>query len=777
MPARLEISVRPEFRDILGGKALRGARFVDVYSIDANLTKIEKAFLCNEVLGDRIINTSKTPTFDYAAEIQFLPGVTDNVGATARQAVEEALGRKVAIHYSRMYGFSGARRREIEKFTASAHNPLVEKAIIYDRESFRKRKPYIPEIDLKGSGVVEAINRNDGNLMEISKSRLLALSREEMAFIKNHFGQKDVIAERRSVGLSHPTDVEIECIAQTWSEHCKHKIFNAKIEYNGKIINSLFRTFIKKTAAKRDDLVSVFDDNAGIVRFNKDWNFAAKVETHNAPSALDPYGGALTGILWVNRDIMGAGLGARPIFNTDVFCFANPSYKGKVPKNLFHPKRTFEGVRRGVQDGGNKSGIPTVNGSIFFDDRFLRPLVFCGTCGIMPSEIAGKNSSKKRVLPGDVIIMIGGRVGCDGIHGATFSSQALDANSPSSAVQLGDPITQKKIMDFLIEARDLCLYNSITDNGAGGLSSSIGEMARLCGAVVWLDKVPLKYPGLKPWEIFLSESQERMTLSTPKRNAKKLGAIAKKHDVELTIIGKLNKKKKRKILYGKKTVAFIDTEFLHSTPQLKLKARWKNKVNAQRTPKIASLGKELLSLLSRPNIRSKEDVIRQYDHEVQGGSIVKPLTPGPSDAAVIRPILSSDEGIVVSNGICPRVEDPYMMACFAVDEAVRNAVAVGADPKKIYGLDNFCWPDPVQSETNKDGEEKLGALVRACQGLLDSCRAFGVPCISGKDSMKNDYIMGKKKISIPPTLLFTAIGKINDVKKTVTMDFKDAGDI
>ena len=300
-----------------------------------------------------------------------------------------------------------------------------------------------------------------------------------------------------------PTDVEIEVLAQTWSEHCKHKIFNSQITYSddkgSSVINSLFNTFIKRATKEINKpwLVSVFTDNAGVIKFNEDYNLVMKVETHNTPSALDPYGGAITGIVGVNRDPLGTGIGARLIFNTDVFCFASPFYDKELPPRLLHPKRIFEGVRRGVEHGGNKSGIPTVNGCIVFDERYLgKPLVYCGTGGIMPSMINGKPSHLKEIHNGDLIVMTGGRIGKDGIHGATFSSLQLDEDSPVTAVQIGDPITQKKMLDFLLEARDKGLYSSITDDGAGGLSSSVGEMAQLSGGcLIELDKCPLKYPG------------------------------------------------------------------------------------------------------------------------------------------------------------------------------------------------------------------------------------------------------------------------------------------
>ncbi|PKN71873.1 MAG: phosphoribosylformylglycinamidine synthase, partial [Deltaproteobacteria bacterium HGW-Deltaproteobacteria-10] len=440
-----------------------------------------------------------------------------------------------------------------------------------------------------------------------------------------------------------------------------------------------------------------------------------------------------------------------------------------------------------VEHGGNKSGIPTVNGSIVFDDRFLgKPLVYCGTAGFMPARLNGKPTHTKEIMPGDVIIMTGGRIGKDGIHGATFSSEELHESSPVTAVQIGDPITQKKMTDFLLVARNRGLYRAITDNGAGGLSSSVGEMATYSGGCqIDLSLAPLKYPGLQPWEILVSEAQERMTLAVDPKKVKQFIALAKKMDVEATVLGKFTDSGKFHVLYGKKTVACLEMEFLHNgVPQLKLAARWQPPKNKEPNfPEPANWSRALTQMLSRLNICSKESVVRQYDHEVQAGSVIKPLVgadnDGPSDAAVIRPILDSMEGVVVAHGICPRYSDidTYHMTACAIDEAVRNAVAVGADLDNLAGLDNFCWCDPVKSAKTPDGEYKLAQLVRSNMAIFDYTTAYGVPCISGKDSMKNDYSIGKTKISIPPSLLYSVIGKIQDVRKAVTMDAKRPQDL
>ncbi|MFA6555147.1 MAG: AIR synthase-related protein, partial [Candidatus Obscuribacterales bacterium] len=470
--------------------------------------------------------------------------------------------------------------------------------------------------------------------------------------------------------------------------------------------------------------------------------------------------------------------------NTDVFCFAYPAADLANRPTMLPPQSIIQGVRKGVQDGGNKSGIPTVNGAVYFHPGYrAKPLVFCGTGGLLPLTVDGKCGYEKHTENGDAIIMVGGRVGKDGIHGATFSSEALNVDSPVSAVQIGDPFTQKRVTDFILEARDLGLISGITDNGAGGLSSSVGEMAQITGgATLEVDHIPLKYPGLADYEIVISESQERMTLSSTK--IAELQELADKHSVELTVVGKFDDKGFFRITREGKTIALLDLKFLHDgAPRLELEAHWQAPVTideVEQPPK--KLGEALLALLGHANICSREPVIRQYDHEVQGGSVIKPLMgpdqTAPCDAAVIQPLLSESTGLAVSNGMCPQLSDfdSHLMAICAVDEAVRNAVCVGADPNSLALLDNFCWPDPVVSKSNPDGKRKLAQLVQACEGLYDAVLAYNAPLISGKDSMKNDFDDGTVRISIPPTLLVSAIGKVPDIEQVVTMDFKSEGD-
>lgn len=780
------------------GLRLRSLSIADVYNIDADLNESELEMLGKELFSDNVAQTfsykeTGFPPEQWKVEIGFLPGVTDNVGKTAKEGLKEILKQEINVYFSRMYAFDGELNAEkCEAICERVANKLIERwRIIGPGEN--DFVPFIPKIDVRHVPEVKRIELgvNDGILMAISKERLLALNVEEMREIRNYLQNENVLKARRAVGLDERiTDVEIEVLAQTWSEHCKHKIFNAMISYhyNGEphAINSLFKTFIKGATdiVKKPYVVSVFKDNGGIIKFNHQYDVAIKVETHNAPCALDPYGGALTGILGVNRDVVGTGLGAKPVANIDVFCFGMLDEK-EVPKGALHPKRIARDVVKGIEHGGNKVGIPTVNGSITFERAYRgRPVVYCGTVGIMPSEINGRRTSEKKIEPGYLAVMVGGRIGKDGIHGATFSSQQITEGIPPSVVQIGDPITQKKTVDFCLEARDKQLYEAITDNGAGGLSSSIGELAQFSnGCEIYLETCPLKYPGLDPWEIVVSESQERMTLAVPKEKMPELIELARKHDVEVTVVGRFTNTGKFHVFYEGKTVAYLDLRFMHEgVPQMKLKAVWKRKRFDEPVVYETDLLEVLKALLASPNIASKENVIRQYDHEVQGGSVIKPLMDGnnavPCDAAVLRPLLDSDEGLVISHGICPKyIQDAYDMAAVAFDEAVRNAVACGAKPGYLACLDNFAWPDPIFSLKTPDGEYKLAQLVRSCIALYDYTIAYGIPLVSGKDSMKNDYYIGEEKYSILPTLLITVIGKIDDVKKVITSEFKKPNDL
>lgn len=805
-----------------------------------SLTQADAVILMNQVLVDSVIETGQltlsTDTeahhshwvksiYAHALDVQYLPGVTDNVSHSILSIVPKLLPHlapnslRVTTGYRVHWGAlpeTSSLRQHVETewprlLANQCYNPLIQRAsfISLDEPTCSPwaswAVPYVHLPTLSDSASVQEISLDisDTELETLSRERTLALNLSELKAIKAFYALPETQAARQAQGLPNgPTDVELEILAQTWSEHCKHKILSAQFHYEDEAdpenpytleFDNLFKTFIvgatNTIAPQRDDLLSLFKDNAGIIRWDETTGICFKVETHNSPSALEPYGGAITGIVGVNRDILGTGLGAKPIFNTDVFCFAHPELPHPQRDGLLPPEAILTGVRKGVEDGGNKSGIPTVNGALFFDPRYrAKPLVFCGTGGVMPlTNASGQSLIDKHTQVGDRIIMAGGRVGKDGIHGATFSSEALNEHSPLSAVQIGDPITQKRMGDFLLEARDAGLLTGITDNGAGGLSSSVGEMAQLTGgATIDVSKVPLKYAGLVPYEIVISESQERMTLSCKDAAAfDKLQALAAIHDVELTDIGEFHNRGTFDIVNGTKTVASLPLNFLHDgVPQLKLNAYWTpERMPTMRENEPSDYAAMLCELLAHPNVCSRQALIEQYDHEVGGRSVIKPLMgPGqlsPGNAAVLMVHPTDKAALVVSNGLCPQFSDydTHAMAQLAVDEAVRNAVAVGADPASIVLLDNFCWPDPQPGGNNYDAEEKAAQLVRACIGLHDIAISYGTPFISGKDSMKNDYNDGQgPRLSIPPTILISALGKIPDHRKALTSYVKQPGD-
>lgn len=818
MNYRIEISPLRRWRDARGeGVKQQIADFLkinvdqvrtrSVYTVSADITDAEAAKaareLANPILQSGSVGETPAEGCDWLISVGFRPGVTDNVGRTAHEAIGDIVGRKLRddehVCSSVEYMISGKLdRSSVENIARKLlANELIETVRIFDGAELKNGIPlFLPVITSDHQAVSREYNLevSDGELVEISRKGILALTLEEMKVIQNYFRNAK---GREAVGLNaNPTDVEMEVLAQTWSEHCKHKIFDAEIDYDdgsGKIqhIVSCYKTFIKKSTfeigEKVDWLVSVFHDNAGVIKFNDKLNLVYKVETHNSPSALDPYGGAMTGIVGVNRDPMGTGQGADLLINVWGYCLGSPFTEDKdVPEGLLHPRRLRDGVHKGVIDGGNQSGIPYGLGWEYFDERYLgKPLVYCGTVGTLPVKIGEVRGEEKSIKPGDLIVMGGGRIGKDGIHGATFSSEELHQDSPTQAVQIGDPITQKKMGDFIYEARDLGLYRFVTDNGAGGLSSSVGEMAGLCnGCRMDLAKAPLKYSGLDPWEILVSEAQERMSFAVPPENIDQFKKLAADRDVEVTVLGEFTNDGKFHMTWGDKTVAYLDIEFMHDgLPRLQLKAKWAPPVHSE--PAIAGrdLKNDVLEVVGRLNICSDEYKARQYDHEVKGLSVIKPFVGKErdvlSDATVTMIEQLSREGIILSGGILPRYSDidTYHMVASIIDLAIRRIIAVGGKLGHIAGLDNFCWPDPVQSPKTPDGEYKLAQLVRANQALYDYTKAFLVPCISGKDSMKNDSTRGGKKISIPPTVLFSAIARMDDIAKAVTLDAKFAGDL
>jgi phosphoribosylformylglycinamidine synthase len=658
---------------------------------------------------------------------------------------------------------------------------------------------FVPYVRLHELPTAEAVDLDldDADLARLGKEGILdpltgqrrgplALDLAQLHAIRGYFSKKG----------RKPTDVELESLAQTWSEHCKHTIFGSPMDDD--IPGGLYKTCIqaatnkiRKEQGKKDICVSVFSDNSGAIRFDDTYLVTHKVETHNSPSALDPFGGALTGIVGVNRDTIGFGLGAKPCLNYYGYCVGDPEtdpklFRGKNRVNpILSPRQILDGVVRGVGVGGNCSGIPTPQGWCCFNDRYIgKPLVFVGTVGVMPLVHNRRKLFFKRARPGDLIVMAGGRVGKDGIHGATFSSEALDPASPVTAVQIGDPITQKKLSDVIVrEARDLGLYNSITDNGAGGLSCSVAEMAKECnGCHVFLDKVPLKYPGMAPWEIWISESQERMTLAITEGKLKKFMDLMARRDVGATVIGTFTDTGRCIVECQGRVVMDVELDFLHNgLPEKHLKTTWTKKLYPEpKTACPARLDKTLLAMLQQKNICSTEFISTQYDHAVQGGHVLGPVQgKGRVQAAssLTKVVLGSKKGVGLSQGLFPTYSelDPYRMAGAAIDTAIRGLIAIGISLDRIALLDNFCW-------CSSDEPGRLWQLKRAAQGCYDVATAFGTPFISGKDSMFNDFSgfdagNNPVKISVPPTLLISSIGIHDDVAKAVSMDSKFEGDL
>ena len=768
---------------------LRLLRTTRGYLFEGAVTQEQARSLMDELLVDPLVETGQLRSVsdrngDGAAErltrtVLLKPGVMDPVSLSVVDAARDLSFSLDTVRTFRRYYFDPTKTKHdsavIDKVLANdaieqvVNGPLaLEHLSLGSSYSFHLALFRLRELD-------------DAGLEKISRQGGLALNLTEMRAIQNHFQ-----ALRRE-----PTDVELETIAQTWSEHCSHKTLKGPIDLEGRRIQNLLKETIfaatrqiRENLGYRDWCVSVFEDNAGIVRFSDENHVCFKVETHNHPSAIEPYGGANTGLGGVIRDPLGTGLGGTPICNTDVFCFAPPHTPPEaLPPGVLHPKKTMKGVVDGVRDYGNRVGIPTVNGAVCFDERYLaNPLVFCGTVGLIPV-----NRTMKRPVAGDHIVLVGGRTGRDGIHGATFSSLELTAESEEvsgGAVQIGNAITEKKMLDVIVEARDRGLYHAITDCGAGGLSSAVGEMAANLGAQVHLERVPLKYAGLSYTEIWISESQERMALAVPSDTWPSLQELCAGEDVEATVIGSFEPTGRLRLVYDENRVADLDLQFLHEgRPAIVRQARMPEVVSprleratASSRTDTANFTEDLLKILAAYNVCSKEWIIRQYDHEVRGGTAIKPLVgdhnDGPGDAAVIVPVLGDRTALAIGCGINPRYGDldPYRMAAAAVDEAVRNVVAVGADPERIALLDNFCWG-------NTDRPEVLGSLVRAAEACRDVALAYGTPFISGKDSLNNEYRSGARHITIPPTLLISALGRVPDVRRCVTMDLKEPGNL
>jgi len=739
------------------------------YKIHCVLSKDQVKDICEEVLVDPVVqqyliqeNHFPFPATDqsFQVTIGFKKGVMDATGLSVGHTIK-ILGvdiSKVKSSFSFIIKTNVNQDDLTKAIKQFLVNDLIHDFMIKEIDA----SELSPPVDFS-TVPLSALSRTE--LIQLSNDKMLALNLEEMQRIQSYFSNNN----------REPTDVELETLAQTWSEHCVHKTFKCLISYNSVNIDGLLKSYIMKATEEinAEWCINVFSDNAGIIQFNDEVGLAVKVETHNHPTALDPYGGAGTGSGGVFRDAM--GVGARPIVSMDCLFFGSlDTPNTDLPKGVMHPKRLLKGSVAGIRDYGNKMGIPTANGSIGFHENYLgNPLVFAGVVGLLPLERYVRNPN-----PGDLIVLIGGRTGRDGIHGVTFASSTLTSESETiacSAVQIGNPLEQKRVLDGLIRARDhgkKPLYSAITDCGGGGLSSAVGEVGKNLGAEVNLDKVPLKYEGLLPWEIWVSESQERMILAVPPPNIERLIEVFDLENCEATVIGKFTDTKKLVLTFNGNPVCNLEMDFLHNgIPKISRQAKpIQIEEGYVDFPENENYTEDLMYLLSHPSIASKEWIIRQYDHEVQANTVIKPLQgyDGHGDACVIKPLAESWQGFVVSNGFNPNYSlNPRKMALSSIDEAIRNNICCGG--RRYALLDNFSWGNP-------EDEENLAALVEACQACYDSAVTLKIPFISGKDSLYNDFKTDKgETITIPHTLLITCIGIIPDIRKAVTSDFKSDG--
>jgi phosphoribosylformylglycinamidine synthase II len=783
-------SVRQQIVELGSDVGAVSTRRIFLIDTDAQTETIRRA--ADELFADPIVerfDLLQRPPMDSGSriEVHLKPGVMDPVAASAEMVLRD---RGIPVRQIRT-GKAFLLEKQLDRPTLERLAQRVLANGVIESVHF---EAFLPN-ELP-TGHEHAFELRHVAIRELTEAQLRKLSREGHLFLS--LGEMKAVQDYFRAQQREPSDIELETIAQTWSEHCVHKTLKSAVDveeidaagntvrrrrYGNLIKETIFASTkeLMEKAARRNTApfcLSVFKDNAGVIVFDDDDAVCMKVETHNHPSAIEPYGGSATGIGGCIRDIMGTGLSARPLASTDIFCVAYPDMPAEsLPRGVIHPKRTLQQVVAGVRDYGNRMGIPTVNGAVYFDERYVgNPLVFCGCVGMIPRGLI-----EKAARAGDAIVVMGGRTGRDGIHGATFSSAELTdthADEFSHAVQIGNAITQKQVMDVILQARDRGLFTGITDCGAGGLSSAVGEMGEKIGAAVELEKVPLKYAGLRYDEIWISEAQERMVLSVPQQHVAELLTLASGENVEATVIGQFGTEAAElRLSYRGESVGRLSMEFLHDglpTPTRKAVVVKDAPHEPAALQTAQPFKDQLLRLLAHPNIASKHWIIRQYDHEVQGGSIIKPLIGprqiGPSDAAVVRPKLGSSKGVALGCGLAPHIVDPYAMAFAAIDEAIRNVVCVGAKLDRIALLDNFCWP-------SVDDERTMGTLVRACEACRDAAVAFGTPFISGKDSLHNQFTDAAtgRVIKIPATLLISAIGVLEDVRKCVTMDFKRPG--
>ncbi len=759
-----EIKIRLRLKNITKVTVVKVYR---LEGININQTKLlAEKLLAESINQSYTINSPIVSGQAKVVEIAYKAGVMNPEVSSIMKASSDLGIKLVAADTSFEYGFFGNLKTEDGL-------SLVEKLNLYNKtvEQILEKDPQTLEISGNpGQTVIIPIRgMNNKQLMEVSENKLF-LNSEEIKAIQDYFIKLD----------RDPTDLEMETIAQTWSEHSGHKTFKSELIVDGKKKEALFVRVKKESLKHSKNIISAFSDNSGVMNFYDGWAICGKVETHNSPSAIEPYGGAMTGSGGVFRDIAATGMGAKNIASTDIFCFAPLNLEEKdLPEGCLPPSYLLKRVVAGVRDYGNRIGIPTNNGSIHFDFDFrAKPSVIVGAYGILPKKYALKQKPKVN----DLIIVVGGKTGRDGIHGATFSSAEMTHKTKemSSAVQIGNAIEEKKMLDALLEARDLSLIKLVQDCGGGGLSSAIGEIGEELGVSVDIKNAPLKYQGLSPWEIWISESQERMVVVIDPKKLNVFEEVCKKHNLEYTVLGKFDGRKKLNVSFGKEIVGELDMEFLHhGLPKRVLHAKRKFKVQTSKLKvKPPKTEKEwinsLKKILSSGDVCSKEPIVRLYDHSVQGTNDLQPYSgvnlDGPNDSPVLRPLLNKKYGMIISHGLNPYFGkiDPYWGGLWAGVEALSNYVAVGGDYKEACLIENFIFPFP--------DEETLWDLDQSVTSVIDLMKTFKIPVISGKDSLSSTFRSKEGNIiKIPPTLCISVMGKIPDTSKTVTSDFKKIG--
>ena len=774
-----EIRVTPVYDDPLGQDVSQEAkRSLNLSGIDAirtarvyrvqGISEDEARTLAERLFTDPVseqYSLDQPMGFEtpHVVEVAFQPGVMNPEVGSIMKAAQDLGINPQAADSSREYAFFGD--IEAAQVELVVGRLLVNKTV--ERIVTEKPSSLTFEGRVGPVGVVPIREATETELMELSRDKLF-LNSEEMDIVQKHFQKLD----------RDPTDAELEIIAARWSEHCGHKTFNAKVVVDGVEKEPLFDRIKKAAEGQFGDLVvSAFGDNSGVIKFYDGQTICGKVETHNSPAAIEPYGGAMTGSGSVFRDIMGTGQGAKTIISTDMFCFAPPDLdESLLPSGTLHPDYLQRQVVQGVRDYGNRMGIPTANGSVHYHEDFrAKPTIIVGAYGIMTEARSEKGEPKT----GDLVVIVGGRTGRDGIHGATFSSGEMTdrtANVNSNAVEIGNAIEEKRMFDALLEARDLGFIRALTDCGAAGFSSAIGEIAENIGVTVDISKAPLKYPGLAPWEIWLSESQERMVIAVSPDNMEGFLDVCRKYNVESTVLGEFDGSHTLTVNYGDQNVAELDYEFLsEGLPQRIMVAHWERKEVPEICPTIPRSAQEwidrLKAVLSHGNVCSKEPIVRQYDHGVQGSNVVPPFggmrQDGPNDALVIRPLLDKPYGVVQSHGMNPILNrlDPYEGTVWAIAEAAANYVSVGGNIEEAAAIGNYIWPFT--------DEEAMGSLDRSVDAAVDMMRVLKLPVISGKDSLSSTY-RGKdgQVIKIPPVYTMSIFGRIPDVEKTMTADIK-----